>query len=226
MNILSPSILAADFTQLGEEIRRADEAGAQYIHYDVMDGMFVPSITFGMPVLSSIRKITERILDVHLMIENPERYIDEFADCGADIITVHAESCRHLDRVISQIHQKGIKAGVALNPATSLSVLDYILDKVDMVLIMTVNPGFGGQKFIESSYDKIRELKKRITEKKLQTDIQVDGGINTETLPGVLEAGANIIVAGSAVFKGDIKKNVQELLSMMNGHDLNRGSAR
>lgn len=226
MNILSPSILAADFTQLGEEIRRADEAGAQYIHYDVMDGMFVPSITFGMPVLSSIRKITERILDVHLMIENPERYIDEFADCGADIITVHAESCRHLDRVISQIHQKGIKAGVALNPATSLSVLDYILDKVDMVLIMTVNPGFGGQKFIESSYDKIRELKKRITEKKLQTDIQVDGGINTETLPGVLEAGANIIVAGSAVFKGDIQKNVQELLSMMNGHDLNRGSAR
>lgn len=226
MNILSPSILAADFTQLGEEIRRADEAGAQYIHYDVMDGMFVPSITFGMPVLSSIRKITDRILDVHLMIENPERYIDEFADCGADIITVHAESCRHLDRVISQIHQKGIKAGVALNPATSLSVLDYILDKVDMVLIMTVNPGFGGQKFIESSYDKIRELKKRITEKKLQTDIQVDGGINTETLPGVLEAGANIIVAGSAVFKGDIQKNVQELQSMMNGHDLNRGSAR
>ena len=226
MNILSPSILAADFTQLGEEIRRADKAGTQYIHYDVMDGMFVPSITFGMPVLSSIRKITDRILDVHLMIENPERYIDEFADCGADIITVHAESCRHLDRVISQIHQKGIKAGVALNPATSLSVLDYILDKVDMVLIMTVNPGFGGQKFIESSYDKIRELKKRITEKKLQTDIQVDGGINTETLPGVLEAGANIIVAGSAVFKGDIQKNVQELLSMMNGHDLNRGSAR
>ena len=226
MNILSPSILAADFTQLGEEIRRADKAGTQYIHYDVMDGMFVPSITFGMPVLSSIRKITDRILDVHLMIENPERYIDEFADCGADIITVHAESCRHLDRVISQIHQKGIKAGVALNPATSLSVLDYILDKVDMVLIMTVNPGFGGQKFIESSYDKIRELKKRITEKKLQTDIQVDGGINTETLPGVLEAGANIIVAGSAVFKGDIQKNVQELQSMMNGHDMNRGSAR
>ncbi len=226
MNILSPSILAADFTQLGEEIRRADEAGAQYIHYDVMDGMFVPSITFGMPVLSSIRKITDRILDVHLMIENPERYVDEFADCGADIITVHAESCRHLDRVISQIHQKGIKAGVALNPATSLSVLDYILDKVDMVLIMTVNPGFGGQKFIESSYDKIRELKKRITEKKLQTDIQVDGGINTETLPGVLEAGANIIVAGSAVFKGDIQKNVQELQSMMNEHDMNRGSAR
>ena len=160
------------------------------------------------------------------MIENPERYVDEFADCGADIITVHAESCRHLDRVISQIHQKGIKAGVALNPATSLSVLDYVLDKVDMVLIMTVNPGFGGQKFIESSYDKIRELKKRITEKKLQTDIQVDGGINTETLPGVLEAGANIIVAGSAVFKGDIQKNVQELQSMMNRHDMNRGSAR
>ena len=151
MNILSPSILAADFTRLGEQISEVDRAGAEYLHFDVMDGLFVPSISFGMPVLKSVRKATERILDVHLMMENPERYVDEFADCGADLITVHAESSRHLDRVISQIHQKGKKAGVALNPATSLSALDYVLDKVDMVLIMTVNPGFGGQKFIESS---------------------------------------------------------------------------
>lgn len=215
MNILSPSILAADFAKLGEQIQKADQAGAQYIHFDVMDGMFVPSISFGMPVLSAVRKVTDKVLDVHLMIEEPERYIDEFADCGADMITVHVESCKHLNRVISQIHQKGVKAGVALNPATSLSTLDYILDKVDMVLIMTVNPGFGGQKFLEDSCLKIRRVKERIEKAGLKTDIEVDGGINKETLPKVLEAGANIIVAGSAVFKGDIQKNVQELQKLM-----------
>ena len=215
MNILSPSILAADFTRLGEQISEVDRAGAEYLHFDVMDGLFVPSISFGMPVLKSVRKATERILDVHLMIENPERYVDEFADCGADLITVHAESCRHLDRVISQIHQKGKKAGVALNPATSLSALDYVLDKVDMVLIMTVNPGFGGQKFIVSSYGKIRDLKCRMEAAGLHTDIEVDGGINADTLPGVLEAGANVIVAGSAVFKGNIAENVRNLKNIM-----------
>lgn len=215
MNILSPSILAADFTRLGEQISEVDRAGAEYLHFDVMDGLFVPSISFGMPVLKSVRKATERILDVHLMIENPERYVDEFADCGADLITVHAESSRHLDRVISQIHQKGKKAGVALNPATSLSALDYVLDKVDMVLIMTVNPGFGGQKFIESSYGKIRDLKSRMEAVGLHTDIEVDGGINADTLPGVLEAGANVIVAGSAVFKGNIAENVRNLKNIM-----------
>lgn len=215
MNILSPSILAADFTRLGEQISEVDRAGAEYLHFDVMDGLFVPSISFGMPVLKSVRKATERILDVHLMIENPERYVDEFADCGADLITVHAESCRHLDRVISQIHQKGKKAGVALNPATSLSALDYVLDKVDMILIMTVNPGFGGQKFIESSYGKIRDLKSRMEAAGRHTDIEVDGGINADTLPGVLEAGANVIVAGSAVFKENIAENVRNLKNMM-----------
>ncbi len=215
MNILSPSILAADFTRLGEQIREVDRAGAEYLHFDVMDGLFVPSISFGMPVLQSVRKATDRILDVHLMIENPERYVDEFADCGADLITVHAESCRHLDRVLSQIHQKGKKAGVALNPATSLSTLDYVLDKADMILIMTVNPGFGGQKFIESSCRKIRELKNRIDAAGLHTDIQVDGGINAQTLPKVRKAGANVIVAGSAVFKGNITDNVLELKKIM-----------
>ena len=215
MNILSPSILAADFTRLGEQISEVDRAGAEYLHFDVMDGLFVPSISFGIPVLKSVRKATERILDVHLMIENPERYVDEFADCGADLITVHAESCRHLDRVISQIHQKGKKAGVALNPATSLSALDYVLDKVDMILIMTVNPGFGGQKFIESSYGKIRDLKSRMEAAGRHTDIEVDGGINADTLPGVLEAGANVIVAGSAVFKENIAENVRNLKNIM-----------
>ena len=215
MNILSPSILAADFTRLGEQISEVDRAGAEYLHFDVMDGLFVPSISFGMPVLKSVRKATKRILDVHLMIENPERYVDEFADCGADLITVHAESCRHLDRVISQIHQKGKKAGVALNPATSLSALDYVLDKVDMILSMTVNPGFGGQKVIESSYGKIRDLKSRMEAAGLHTDIEVDGCINADTLPGVLEAGANVIVAGSAVFKGNIAENVRNLKNIM-----------
>ena len=215
MNILSPSILAADFTRLGEQIAAADRAGAQYIHIDVMDGMFVPSISFGMPVISSIRKVTDKVFDVHLMVEKPERYIDEFVKCGADSITVHAEACTHLDRTVGQIREKGIRAGVALNPATSLSVLDYVLDKIDMVLIMTVNPGFGGQKLVESSYDKIRELRRRIDEAGLNVDIQVDGGINASTLPKVLEAGDNVIVAGSAAFGADTEASVRALLKLM-----------
>lgn len=215
MNILSPSILAADFAVLGHQIREADEAGAQYIHIDVMDGIFVPSISFGMPVISSVRKVTKKVFDVHLMVEEPDRYIKEFADCGADSITVHAEACRHLHRVIGQIKGLGLKAGVALNPATSLDALDYILEDVDMVLLMTVNPGFGGQVFIESSLDKIRKLREMIEQRGLAVDIEVDGGINKTTLPRVLEAGANVIVAGSAVFNGNIAENVKTLQNIM-----------
>lgn len=215
MNCLSPSILSADFSNLGEQIRLLDEAGAQYVHIDVMDGMFVPSISFGMPVIKSIRGCTERIFDVHLMIEEPGRYINDFAEAGADLITVHAEACKHLDRTISAIKEKGLLAGVALNPATPLSEIEWILPKVDMILLMSVNPGFGGQTYIPYVTDKIRELKKMIDKKGLKTDIEVDGGINHENVAEILDAGANIIVAGSAVFRGDIEENVERFLSIL-----------
>lgn len=216
MNCLSPSILSADFSRLGEQLRQLDEAGAHYVHIDVMDGMFVPSITYGMPVVKSIRECTERIFDVHLMIEEPIRYVNDFAEAGADLLTVHAEACGHLDRTIEVIREKGILAGVALNPATPLSQIEYILPKVDMVLVMTVNPGFGGQKFIPYTLQKVRDLKKMVDERGLKTDIEVDGGINLDNVTEVMDAGANIIVAGSAVFHGDVTENVERFLSILN----------
>lgn len=216
MNCLSPSILSADYTILGEQIRTMDEAGAQYVHIDVMDGQFVPSISIGLPVIKTIRKCTERIFDVHLMIEEPIRYIDEFAAAGADIITVHAESCRHLDRTIDAIKEKGIIAGVALNPATPLSAIEYVLPKVDMVLVMTVNPGFGGQKLIPYTIDKVRDLRELARKTGNKIDIEVDGGINLDNVQEVMDAGANIIVAGSAVFNGDIESNVKSFLNILN----------
>lgn len=205
---LSPSILAADFTRLGEQLQQLEAAGADMVHIDVMDGDFVPSISFGMPVIKSIRGAVPLPFDVHLMVTEPGRYIDEFAACGADGITVHVEACKHIDRVIHQIREAGLRVGVALNPGTSLSALDYILDKVDMILIMTVNPGFGGQDYIDSCTGKIAELRKRLDARGLQTDIQVDGGIRRDNVHVVLEAGANVIVSGTAVFKGDIMANV------------------
>lgn len=214
-NYLAPSILAADFKKLGEEIKTVTDAGAQYLHIDVMDGMFVPSISFGMPVISSIRGITDCVFDVHLMIEEPDRYVETFAKCGADMITVHAETTKHLHRSIQNIKDHGLKAAVALNPATPLSVLDYVLPELDMVLLMTVNPGFGGQKYIPAMTEKIRTLRKRALELGLDLDIEVDGGINDSTIRTVLEAGANVCVAGSAVFGENTAENARRYLTIM-----------
>lgn len=215
MNCLSPSLLAADFARLGQQVALIDQAGAQYVHIDVMDGMFVPSISMGLPVIKSIRPVSDRIFDVHLMVQDPEKCIDDYVEAGADLITVHAEACRHLDRTIRMIKEQDIIAGVALNPSTPLSAIEYLLPVVDMVLIMTVNPGYGGQKLISYTLDKIRDLKKMIDSRGLKTDIEVDGGITIENLGTVMDAGANIIVSGSSVFQGDVEENVKEFLDFM-----------
>ena len=216
MNILAPSLLAANFANLEKELSDITKGGAQYLHVDVMDGSFVPSISFGMPLIESIRKVTDLVFDVHLMIDSPERYIDEFVRCGADIITVHAESTKHLSRVIQAIKEKGVKVGVSVNPATPLSVLEYVLEDIDMVLIMSVNPGFGGQKYIPNITGKIQALRNILDEKGLNVDIEVDGGIKLQNVEEVLGAGANVIVAGSAVFGDATLENTKAFMQILN----------
>ena len=221
--ILAPSILAADFTVLGEQIKAASEGGAPYLHVDVMDGMFVPSISFGMPVMVSARKCTDLFFDVHVMIEKPGRYIKTFAECGADGITFHVESDPdHVGEILKQIHEtkslRGVplKAGVAIKPGTPISaVMPYVKD-VDVIMVMTVEPGFGGQKLIPETIDKVRALRAFLDSEGLAVDIEVDGGISSSNVSGIIKAGANVIVAGSSVFKGDIKANVEELIDLIN----------
>ena len=219
MYILAPSILAADFTCLGEQMKCTDEAGADYFHIDVMDGNFVPNISFGIPVIASVRKVTKKPFDVHLMIERPERYIRDFYDAGADMITIHYEACGNIGDTIDKIHSYGMLAGVSIKPNTDVSVLKPYLSSADMFLIMTVEPGFGGQDYMDICTDKIRDLRKLLNEKGLDTDIEVDGGITRENVEYVMDAGANVFVMGSSIFGGDIADNTKFFKTVFAGRE-------
>jgi len=215
MNILAPSILAADCTIMGEQIESVKEGGAKYLHIDVMDGVFVPSISYGMCVVQSLRKIKDIVFDVHLMITEPIRYIEEFAKAGADIITVHLEACEDVQATLLKIKECGCKVGLSIKPGTAVKEVMPYLGLVDMILIMCVEPGFGGQKFIEASTDRVREVRKMIADAGLVVDVEVDGGINIQNVDMIIEAGANVIVAGSAVFGGDVLANTKAFVEKM-----------
>lgn len=218
-NILAPSILSADFKVLGDQIRQTEEAGAGYIHFDVMDGIFVPSISFGMPVLLSIRGLTGQVMDVHLMVTEPVRYVKQFAECGADIITVHFEACEDLRATLEAIHACGVKAGISIKPGTPVESLVPYLEQAEMFLIMSVEPGFGGQAFIPESLERIRTLRDMLEEKGIEKDIEVDGGIYHSNVAEVLKAGANVIVSGSGVYKGDIRENTTGFMEILKAYE-------
>ena len=217
--VLAPSILAADFKVLGQEMKKTEDNGAEYIHFDVMDGMFVPSISFGMPVMASIHDATEQFMDAHLMVQEPIRYVEAFAEAGADILTVHYEACKDIRATLDKIKACGMKTGLAISPDTPVEVLKEFLGEVDMFLVMTVHPGFGGQKLIPEMLDKVRTLRAMLNERGLETDIQVDGGIYAFNVKEALDAGANVIVAGSAVFKGNAGENTRELMEILKNYE-------
>ena len=217
--VLAPSILAADFKVLGQEMKKTEDNGAEYIHFDVMDGMFVPSISFGMPVMASIHDATEQFMDAHLMVQEPIRYVEAFAEAGADILTVHYEACKDIRATLDKIKACGMKTGLAISPDTPVEVLKEFLGEVDMFLVMTVHPGFGGQKLISETLDKVRTLRAMLNERGLETDIQVDGGIYAFNVKEALDAGANVIVAGSAVFKGNAGENTRELMEILKNYE-------
>lgn len=217
--ILAPSILSADFKVLGQEMQKTAENGARYLHFDVMDGMFVPSISFGMPVLASIHNATNQLMDVHLMVQEPIRYIEDFQKAGADLMTIHLEACEDVEATITTIHECGMKVGLSICPETDAEMVLPYLSEIDMILVMSVHPGFGGQKFIPKSLEKIRKIRAMIAERRLSVDIQVDGGICLANVRDVLDAGANIIVAGSAVFKGDPEKNTKDFMEILNSYE-------
>ena len=217
--ILSPSILSADFKALGEQMKATEENGARYLHFDVMDGMFVPSISFGMPVLKSIHNATDQVMDAHLMVQEPIRYVEAFQEAGAHIVTVHLEACRDVRETLERIHDCGMKAGLSICPETDVDQAEPFLSSIEMLLVMSVHPGFGGQKFIPESLDKIRRARNMIEERNLKVDIRVDGGIYLTNVRDVLDAGANIIVAGSAVFKGDPGDNTKAFMEILNSYE-------
>lgn len=217
--MLAPSILAADFTELGKQMKMTEDNGAEYLHFDVMDGMFVPSISFGMPVLKSIKKATDQIMDAHLMVQEPIRYIESFKEAGADYVTVHLEACEDVHATLDKIRACGMKVGLSICPETPAESVREYLPKIDMLLVMSVHPGFGGQKFIPESLDKIRVIRGMITEAGLSVDIEVDGGIYLTNVREVLDAGANIIVAGSAVFKGNPAENTKKFMEILKDYE-------
>ncbi|MDY5845784.1 MAG: ribulose-phosphate 3-epimerase [Bariatricus sp.] len=217
--VLSPSILSADFAVLGAEIQKTKNEGAKYLHFDVMDGVFVPSISFGMPVLKSIRKVTDQVMDVHLMITEPIRYVEEFVKSGADMITFHYEACKDVRGTLEKIKELGVKAGISICPETPETVLEEFIGEVDMFLVMTVHPGFGGQKLIPETLNKVHRLRNMLKEKGADTDIQVDGGVHLGNIREILDAGANVIVAGSAVFKGDAAANTKKFMESLKSYE-------
>lgn len=217
--VLAPSILSADFKNLGQEIKKTEDNGAEFLHFDVMDGLFVPSISFGVPVLKSIRSVTDQVIDAHLMIQDPIRYIETFKEAGADYVTVHLEACENVEKTLAKIHECGMKAGLSICPETAVETIIPYVEMVDLILIMGVHPGFGGQKLIPETFDRLRQVRQILDEKNPQVDVQVDGGIHLGNVREILDAGANIIVTGSAVFNGDVEENTRKFMEILRDYE-------